>query len=236
MARPSPPPAAPDLELVRRRFLNVVGHALRTPMATLRGQVEVLAATDDPAQREAQVPGLLRSARRLERLLDDVLVAADVSTRLPTDELASVRLADAVSAALAAIDDLPAPVEAEIRGDTDVRVTVSPAALQWLLVQLLDNAARYGDVPVIVELASTPDGGARIGVTSAGAPLPQQDLDHAFELFYRGEAAVLREGARLGLGLAVARQLAGHLGATCTLENRDDGGGVIAVLELPARG
>ena len=233
---PVPSPPAPDLDLVRRRFLNVVGHALRTPMATLRGQVEVLAATDDSEARDAMVGPLLRSARRLERLLDDVLVAADVTTRLPTDEPTTVRVADTVSAAFAAIDGLPDGAECTIRGATDAVVTASPATLRWLLTQLLDNAARYGEPPVVVDLATTGGGGLKITVSSTGDPLPARDLDHAFELFYRGEAAVIRDGARMGIGLALARQLASHLGATCVLRNREDGRGVTAVLEIDDRG
>ena len=217
-----------ELDAIRRRVLNVVGHALRTPMATLRGLVEVLDNDHDLQTREQVIPALVRTTRRLERLLDDVLVASDVTTRLPTANAMAVRVIDTTRQVWS---ELGAAGELVIEGETDTRALVGNDGLRWMLFHLLDNAVKYGEGPVTVELRS--DGAeAIVTVTSAGTALNPDDLARAFELFYRGEAAVISSASGMGVGLPVARRLAEHAGGTVTLRARE-GGGVTAELRLP---
>src|SRR5436190_16625171 len=72
-----------ELEAIRRRVVNVVGHALRTPVTTIAGMASALATTTDAETRSALVEGLVRNARRVEGLLDDLLIASGVTTALP---------------------------------------------------------------------------------------------------------------------------------------------------------
>lgn len=218
------------LREVRERVMNVVGHALRTPMATVRGQVEVLARTDDEAQRDELVSGLLRTTRRLERLLDDVLVASGIETRLPVRAPEDVRIADVVQIVWAEHgSDRPL----EVTGDAGATAHVGPDALTWMLRHLVDNAVRYGHGPVEIGIRVLGDR-ATVAVGGAGPDLSEQDLANAFELFYRGEHAVMVSGARMGVGLPVSRRLAEHMGGTLTLEPRP-GGGSVAVATIPSR-
>lgn len=213
---------------VRERVMNVVGHALRTPMATVRGQAEVLARTTDEAQREQLVDGLLRTTRRLERLLDDVLVAAGIETRLPVRAPEDVRLADVVHVAWA---ELGSDRSLQLTGEPTATARVAPDALRWMLGHLLDNAVRYGAGHVEVGIRVLADR-ATVTVGSEGPDLSPGDLANAFELFYRGEHAVMVAGDRMGVGLPVARRLAEFMGGTVTLAPRP-GGGVVATVTLP---
>ena len=218
------------LRHVRERVMNVVGHALRTPMATVRGQTEVLARTTDEAQRTQLVEGLLRNTRRLERLLDDVLVAAGIETRLPVRAPEDVRLADAVQVVWA---DLGSDRPLDVTGDPAATARVATDALRWMLHHLLDNVVRYGDGPVEVGIRVLGER-ATLTVGGAGPELSPGDLANAFELFYRGEHAVMRSGDRMGVGLPVARRLAEFMRGSVSLEPRP-GGGAVAVVMLPTR-
>ena len=143
---------ADDLDRLRRRLANVIGHALRTPAATVRGQAEILSATDDPGQREEAVVALRRAARRLEEMIDEVLVVEGIDTRLPTgvpEDLELRSVVEEVAAELEVVD------EVEVTGDTGARVRCGRDALRWLLRSVLDNAGRYGAGPVRVEIADT---------------------------------------------------------------------------------
>lgn len=230
---PDAPPGRADsaeaLEDIRERVVNVVGHALRTPMATLRGQIEVLASTDDPARQEELVATLLWSARRLERLLDDVLVAARIDTRLPADRAQPVEIGGVVSgvwARMAPDRDL------ELNGRPGTTAEVSREGLEWMLKHVLDNAARYGRGPVTVAVEPT-DGRVRIVVSSDPVhPVSDDELANAFELFYRGEGAVMDSTDRLGIGLTVVQRLVEAAGGTVTLGRGDDGT-IEATLRLP---
>ena len=156
--------ALADLEAVRRRVLNVVGHELRTPTSTIRGLAEELAATDDHDTRAELADALLRSARRLEHLLDDLLVAAGISTALPTG---LAELVDLASLAREVWDEVGQGV-ADVTGDAPPAI-VERAAAGRIVGAVLDNAFRYGDAPPSVTVGVSGDA-VCLEVTSPGAP------------------------------------------------------------------
>lgn len=200
-------------------------HELRTPLTSLRTNIEVL----------AQVDRLEPTAR--QELIDDVVVQLDEFGRLVT---ALVELARGSQPARAAapvrLDDLVERVVARARAfaPTSVTITVDAEPTTVLVEQdrveravanLLDNAAKYAAGEVDVTVA---DGVVR--VRDHGPGIPDEDLPHVFDRFYRAPAA--RAAAGSGLGLAIVEQVAiahgGHVGAA----NAPDGGAVLT-LSLP---
>ena len=219
-----------NLDAIRRRVMNVVGHALRTPMATLRGQAEVLARTTDEERRDELIANLLQSARRLEQLLDDVLVASEIDTRLPAGRSRDVPVAAAVESVWAALSP-EAPLQ--LVGDRDAVARAPRDAVEWMLRHVLDNAVRYGRGAVEVTVETADD---RVVVTVAATPrfpVADEELANAFELFYRGEGAVMDSTSRLGVGLTITRRLAERIGAAVELRRGDDDR-VETALELPS--
>src|SRR5581483_2869997 len=91
--------ALADVDAIRRRVINVVGHALRTPITTMAGMATALANTDDEQTRALLVDGLVRNGRRVEALLDDLLVAAGVNTASPLDPPEPTSIVEAVQSA-----------------------------------------------------------------------------------------------------------------------------------------
>jgi two-component system, OmpR family, sensor kinase len=224
---------ADDVDRLRRRLANVIGHALRTPAATVRGQAEILAVTDDPGQREEAVVALRRAARRLEEMIDEVLVVEGIDTRLPTGAPEDLELRSQVEEVAAELEVVD---EVDVTGDTGAKVRCGRDALRWLLRCVLDNAGRYGTGPVRVEIAdSATDAGAvqvQVFTPQGGVGATSDDVRLAFEPFYRGERAVTVTATRLGLGLTTARRLADDLGGRIRLE-QDDERGIVTHLELP---
>lgn len=212
-----------DIDLLRRRVLNVVGHELRTPVTTLAGLADELTTCVDPGQRAELVAAIARNAQRLDRLVQDLLLATAVETVVPVGPRKAVDLLETARAAW------EGQVEPTYSGAA-VAMT-RPAVARQALAVLLDNAAVHGDPPVLVR-GSVEDGCAVIEVESAGAALSAADIELAAEAFYRGERAVTTS-AGLGLGLAIARTLARSDGGDVFLR-AGDGGGVVARLELPA--
>lgn len=215
------------LDAARRRFVAVVGHELRTPITTLRGLTEQLDGADPAASHEI-TQALVRSARRVESLLDDLLLATDITTVLPVGEPEEI---DLVAAAQATWDALDVQDDLELSGDPEVLVLLRPGASDTMLERVLDNARRYGTPPFTLH-ATTSDGRALVTVTSQGAELHPDDVHLAFELFYRGEAAVT-SAPGFGLGLPVARALARQHGGELTIEPHE-GGGLDVHIDLPA--
>jgi signal transduction histidine kinase len=213
-----------DQEWVRQRALNVIGHELRTPASTVRGLAEVLAAGTNPDDRPDLIDALVRNARRLEALVDDLLAASNVTTALPVGPAEPVDLAERVRTSWTEEGGI------EVAGSGVVlarRVSVTR-----ILGAVLDNALAYGARPVRVTLAASGEH-VRMVVESPGDELSSEDVRFALEPFWRGERAVTTRSG-LGLGLTVASKLAEHEGGHLWVEGRE-GGGMVTFIELPAR-
>lgn len=211
-----------DLDLLRRRVLNVLGHELRTPVTTLAGLAAELRSCDDDATRLQLTDAIARLSDRLDHLVEDLLLASAISTVVPVGDRQRVDL-------VALARDRWPGGPAEFRGDAVA--TARPESVRRVLDELLGNAAVYGEPPIVVT-GTVVDGVAVVEVASGGPVIAEADLALATEAFYRGERAVTAR-AGLGLGLALAR----------TLARADDGevsvrpgkaGGMIARVELPA--
>ncbi len=215
------------LNAARARFVAVVGHELRTPVTTLRGLAEELVAGGASAVDELG-PAILRSAQRVESLLDDLLLATDITTVLPVGEPETI---DLVSTAQAIWDAFDIDAALELSGDAEVLTEMRPGAADTMLERVLDNARRYGQPPFLLHAVRKGDR-VKVSVSSAGAELRPDDVHLAFELFYRGEAAVT-SAPGFGIGLPVARALARQHGGELTIEPRAEGG-LDVCIDLPA--
>jgi two-component system phosphate regulon sensor histidine kinase PhoR len=209
-----------DLDLLRRRVVNVVGHELRTPVTTVRGLAESLADAPDDDTRRALTDALVRSAVRLERLVDDLLLASGIFTASPVGDVGDVDLADAVRRA-----GWPALVTGEATAVARIE------AVDRALAPMIDNARRHGE-PLEVRLAVHGDR-AVVDVESDGPELAEGDVALLCEPFFRGEAAVMTAPG-LGLGLAISRTIARVEGGDVHAHARA-GGGLVVRLELPCR-
>lgn len=219
---------ADELAAIRRRLLNVVGHELRTPASMIEGLAEeVCAASDLEAVTEVVGPALLRNARRLTRLLDDLLVAAGIQTAIPAGRIQPVDLVAMVRTTW----ERQSAQSVVIQGDAAV-VHADPVLIERVVEAVLDNAAAYGtDVPGI--RIDVHGDRVRMEVDSPGPPLHPEEVRMATEAFFRGEQAVTSR-AGLGLGLAVARELLAHAGGSIKLRATE--AGTATILDLPVGG
>ena len=205
-----------DVDAIRRRVINVVGHVLRTPVTTMAGMANALEHAQDEETRALLVDGLVRNGRRVEELLDELLIAAGVATAVPTGEPSAVSVHDVVRATMASLGSL---TELELDGD-DAEVVARPEVLGRIVHEMLDNGLKYGHGRVLVRAVRAPSL-VEIDVESTGDVPTDEELEHAFELLYRGEHAVTTTPG-LGIGLPVARSLAHAEGADVTLERRGE--------------
>lgn len=222
-----------ELDMLRRRVLNVIPHALRTPVTTCRGLAEALATASEDEIRTEIAPALQRNAALAERLLDDMLLAAGITTTLPTGSAAP---APVVDTATAVWREVAGSRPLEVHGD-EVSVRAPGGTLERILHHVLDNAAKYGDDPTILRVTAR-DAIVEIAVESPGAAADVAsggggevvDIGLVTEPFYRGERAIMR-AAGLGVGLPVARALAVHAGGGLQV-GRGERGGLVVTVEL----
>lgn len=205
----------------RVRILAAISHDLQTPITRLRLRAELL---DDAAARDKWMADL----DAMQTLVAEGLAYARSKDRASE----AARLLD-LHALLDSIvcDYADAGQAVTLAGDEAVRMVTRPHALRRILVNLIDNALKFGGAAK-VSLDCTSQG-VRINVCDRGPGIPPDQLDAVFEPFYRIETSRNRASGGTGLGLSIAAELAATLGGSLHLANRA-GGGLEATLLLPA--
>ncbi|MEU6848045.1 HAMP domain-containing sensor histidine kinase [Streptomyces sp. NPDC046716] len=209
----------------QRRFVADASHELRSPIASLRTQLEVGAAHPELLD----VPGAVEDTVRLQELAADLLLLA----RLDAGERpggAEVDLAALAGEELSQRtgDRLPVTVES-VRS---ARVTGSRGQLARVLGNLVDNAQRHARAAVVVAVG-VEGGEAVLTVADDGDGVPAGERERIFERFVRLDDARTRDGGGAGLGLAIARDVAVRHGGTLTVRAAPQGGALFE-LRLPA--
>ncbi|AHG89023.1 ATP-binding region ATPase domain protein [Gemmatirosa kalamazoonensis] len=225
------------LERERADFVAGVSHDLRMPLAQilLAGETLAMDRARDAAERGRLASSVVREGRRLLALVENVLLFSragavglrprrvTVPVRALLDDVAEdVRLA-ADDAGRTLVVDADASLAAH--GDRDL--------LRQALVNLVDNALKYGGAGPVTLGASADGDRVRFHVDDAGAGVPRAERMRVFEPYERLSRDRASERAGTGLGLAVVRNIAQSHGGRVWLDDAP-GGGTRAVIELPA--
>ncbi|GAA4137772.1 HAMP domain-containing sensor histidine kinase [Streptomyces tunisiensis] len=206
----------------QRAFVADASHELRSPIASLRTQLEVAAAHPELLDLD----GAVEDTVRLQNLAADLLLLA----RLDTGERpAGTRVGLAALAREAAAGREGVTVEAE-----PVEVSGSRGQLSRVLANLLDNAERHARERITVTVRRE-GGAAVVGVADDGEGVAEADRERIFERFVRLDAARSRDDGGAGLGLAIARDVAVRHGGTLTA-GAAPAGGALFELRLPLAG
>jgi signal transduction histidine kinase len=229
-----------EVRFARQRadFISGVSHELRTPLAQIRlfGETLLLGRvrSRDEARRAAEV--IVQESRRLGQMVDNVLLFTRAGRQgaairwEPVD--AAAVAADTVSAFRPQAASKQMTVDLEI-GDIPGAVLADPNAMRQVLLNLLDNAVKYGarGQRIRVELQGTADE-LTLSVTDEGEGVPAGDRARIWEPFWRTPASA--EGGT-GLGLAIVRELVGLHGGRVSVEAASPRGArFVATFSAPA--
>ena len=213
----------------QRQFVSDASHELRSPVATIRADVEVAQLEGPAADWPAVAASVLREEARLERLIDDLLVLAAADESRPPPRAARVDLARVVEDDATRARRVPVVVSAP---SGPVHVEGDAGQLRRVVANLVDNAARHARTRVEVGVAARPDGRARLTVDDDGHGIAPPDRERVFERFARLDEGRARDQGGAGLGLAVVRSLVErHRGAVVVDES--PAGGARVVVDLP---
>jgi signal transduction histidine kinase len=231
---------AAEANRAKAEFLAVMSHELRTPLNAISGYVDLLSVGVDGALTEKQQVSLSRiqiNQQHLLSLIDDVLSFAKIEAGRLNVDVRSVLVHDVVGT-------LEALVRPELERkdllfscepcDNGLLVRADPEKVRQILLNFLANAIKF-----------TPEGGriqlgadhreefVRIWVTDTGIGIPGDLIAHVFEPFFQVEQGTTRRYPGIGLGLAIARDLANAMDGEVRLESTAGRGTTISLLLPP---
>jgi PAS domain S-box-containing protein len=222
------------LEEAKSDFIATISHEVRTPMAALYGAAETLMRREVTPDVGRQLLEMISTqATRLSQITEEVLLA----TQLDRGDLPVERDAVDVAALVrASVEAVRPQLERSFSLDVEVAPEVGTAAgdadrIQQVLVNLLDNALKYGGEPVTVR-AERFDGVVRISVADSGPGIALAEQQRIFEKFYRGDPHLSRAPSGTGLGLYISRELVQRMGGRLEVRS-EPGAGATFVVELP---
>jgi signal transduction histidine kinase len=221
------------------KFLAMLSHELRNPLASIVNALRLVQMKPDDASAVSVMHALVqRQVRHLGRLLDDLLDVArfdqgKIQLRLEQIELAEV-VGRAVESARHVIEAQRHQLEVRLP-DESIILSADPTRLEQILVNLLNNAAKYTEPGGNIWLsAAREQHQVVLSVRDTGIGMRPEMLKHAFDLFVQAEQALDRSQGGLGIGLTLVRRLVKLHGGSITASSAGLGRGSELVMRLPA--
>ena len=225
------------LERMRLQFLSNVSHELRTPLTSIKGFAVTLAdevPAETPARRYAEI--IEQETDRLSRLVEDLLNLSSMDTLEITMERVSVNPGNLVQSCTEQL--MPraqrAGVFLQVLLEPDLpRILCDPDRIKQIIINLLDNAIKFtprdGEITV---KAWSDNEYFNVTVADTGIGIPDEEIPHIFDRFYRVNKQYSRAVGGTGLGLSIAKVLAEQHGGSITAVSKQ-GQGTKFHLRLP---
>jgi two-component system phosphate regulon sensor histidine kinase PhoR len=229
------------LENMRRDFVSNVSHEIKTPITSIKGFVETLlaGAIHDPKDASRFLEIIARQVDRLNAIIDDLLSLS----RLEHDSdrfaiaMEPVKLKEVLQSSIQACQARAGKHEAtiELICDETLKANINPQLLEQAIINLVDNAIKYGGSEKRVEVSAKLESDEIIvRVRDFGCGIEKEHLPRLFERFYRVDKARSRDEGGTGLGLAIVKHIAQVHKGVVQVDSQVGKGSVFSI-HLPAQ-
>ncbi|HVO55842.1 MAG TPA: HAMP domain-containing sensor histidine kinase [Solirubrobacterales bacterium] len=229
-----------QLDRLKDEFVLTASHELRSPLTSVQGFAELLMLERDtltPKQVET-VEIILDNCRHLVRLLNDLLDLARSDAGRLAIRMRPTELAPLVDEVVRTMRAQTAAADQTLEEDLEAgipTVSVEPDRIRQILVNLITNAHEYSPEGASIWVRSRVVGDeVEISVTDDGPGIPENQLDHIFERFVRGDAGLTQRVGGTGLGLAISKSLVELHGGTIEADSTPGEGSTFR-FRLPLR-
>jgi two-component system, OmpR family, sensor histidine kinase KdpD len=210
-----------ESEKLHRSLLNAVSHDLRTPLSSIMGAVTGLQSQGslyDVRAKEALLETIREGAHRMNRFIANLLDMARLESGILTPNREWCDLLDVIGVALREVEDmLPEPRVKIDCPDTIPLIEADPGLIQQVLINLLENAAKYSSLDSIILVSvSAHANEIRVAVRDDAPSIPEEDRNRIFDKFYRLRSSKHLTGT--GLGLSICKGLVEALGGRIWVE------------------
>ena len=226
------------LDKMKRDFVTAFTHDLRTPLATVKGYIE-LVRMDGPVttRQEEDLDCITRAANIMKSLLEDLLELSRLE-RLEQLTRENINLEEVIESSIGAIKPVAASKDIDLvltDIQNDLIIEGNSVLLSRAVGNLLDNAIKYTPSGGKVQIKlGCHNGQAIVAVVDNGPGIRAKDLPRVFEKFYRARAE-LDDVPGTGLGLAIVKTITEQHGGTVWVESQPDEGSIFTI-SLPVAG
>src|SRR5215204_3686657 len=216
-----------QIQHAKAEFIANASHELKTPLTALSGYLEMLEDEKDERVRAEFLDDMRSQTERLQSLARRLLDLSRIDANAVTFRTEQVDLEDLLHGLRRDFGYTGRSLN--IRAEEDVPpVETDPNQLLRAIAILVDNALKYSDEGSPVDLGlSREDGRVIISVTDRGCGIPESEIPHIFDRFYRAQGSSRADGT--GLGLALAREIMDHLGGNIQVQSHPGAGSTFSV-------
>lgn len=213
-----------ERDRLRAALLSSIGHDLRTPLTSVSGAVDAIAAEHPDS---ATLPIARAEIAKLRRFLDNLLDMVRIDTGRLTPKPEPIDLTDAVASAVHDLKALLTESHIDLKVPANLPlVSADPTLLHHILLNLLSNAAQHGGGRIVIEGRRVPDA-VTLSVGDSGPGLPETG-SAPFAAFKTGRGTDQSQGS--GLGLAIVKGFADAMGLSVSASNRDGAGSLFTIV------
>jgi two-component system, OmpR family, sensor histidine kinase KdpD len=226
-----------ETERLRTALLTSISHDLKTPLASVLGSASTLRDLADKladSEKAELLATIIEESERLNRFIANLLDMTRLESGAVTPKLVPYDLSEVIGSTLQRAAKILRHHSVQLDLATDVpMVSLDPVLFEQVLFNLLDNAAKYAAPGTNIFIRMSPDRDSVVlQVADEGEGIPQDDLEHIFDKFYRVQKTdQVRPGT--GLGLAISRGFVEAMHGTIVAANRADRRGAIFTIRLP---
>ncbi len=218
-------------------FLSMAAHELRTPLSVVIGYLSMLQdGTLKPEQASRPVEILMSKAKELNKIVNDLLMAARIEGGTVPTEVVMLDLREVILDALTRAEPRATLLKADVRSDLPsepVFIDADREQISRVVDNLVNNALTYSTGQPWVRVALYNDPEPSVVIEDRGIGIPPQMRDRVFERFVRVDDPSLGPQPGTGLGLYIGRELAERHGGSLTLDRSEVGKGSRFMLRLP---
>lgn len=227
-------------ERLRREFSANVSHELKTPLTSISGYSEIIMSGVAQPEDVAGFAGKIHDeAGRMLKLIDDIMTLSNLDENTQSRPAEPVNLLDMARDVARRLNERAQKraVDVQVTGAQACCVRAIRPLLDEMLTNLTDNAIRYNveGGKVRIDVADTPEGGARVTVSDTGIGIAPEHLSRVFERFYRVDKSHSKATGGTGLGLSIVKHAAQANGARIFLESEPGSGTRVQVLFPPEK-
>ncbi len=218
-----------QIEQLRKDLIANVSHELRTPLSIIRGYAETIrdVTGDAPAKREKQLEIIILETERLGKIVEDILNLSQLQSgfsQLNSQCFDLQKSLDAVVKRYAVLSE-KIGVRVILQEDINATVEADQERIEQVLYNLINNGINYtppgGKVMVkAIDRAQA----VRIEVVDTGTGIPQEDLPHIWDRYYKADKTAARSSLGTGLGLAIVKSILEAHGAAYGVASQDGAG------------